>query len=183
MSFCKLIAPKWYSNNIDNQPYRIYFISPDRTYTTWDHPTLGPLPDNWQLHLIDVGKNNYEPRYRNLDTDEIISTDPRFHPDVLNDLRNISTGSISTMMASGLEKNSGILISELERAPVTDDRTLRDAYEIVHTIDSGDGRLGASMYYRKHYWDVERNLLLLSERRSFCCENERASTLICRKKI
>lgn len=132
-------------SNVKEHPFQIYFINVKGGGSVWEHPTLGPLPDPWQFCLLKNEHGEAEPQYYNTVTQEIIKEDPRYHPDTLKARRNSKTAMTNeARIASSIVKNSPGLMSKLKRVPVGTNVSLRDHYERVHTIDPGDGTIGAS---------------------------------------
>jgi NIMA (never in mitosis gene a)-related kinase len=106
---------------------------------TWVHPKLGPLPDPWILKLVSDRKN-CEMLYYNYKTKETTSKDPRFHRKTL--AANAKAVPKELRIAASAQKNSaGLDPSKMRRAPIGD-KDIRDHYDIVHTIDAGDGKKG-----------------------------------------
>lgn len=82
-------------------------------------------------------------RYLNTVTGEVRREDPRFCETVLRQ-QSSEIGKDFRIAASTM-RNRGHDVRELQRQPIGN-RSDRHAFEIVHTIDAGDGRLGGSEF-------------------------------------
>ena len=121
----------------------VYFIKNGaRTYA---HPKYGYLPKDWKIKMVTTqDSSGKQPMYYNRGTGETTRANPRFQSNEL-ERRNSSfndhdhmTRTAATVTKSGTVRQ----FQQMERAPIAT-LNIRNKYEVVHTIDAGDGTLGA----------------------------------------
>jgi serine/threonine protein kinase len=119
---------------------RIVFEKSSTAERTFNHPTLGGLPPPWILKIVQNAENKIgTPMYYNRKTGETTTKDPRYMAKTL--------ALYSSSVPRGLElaartiRNVGFDLNKMQRAEISKEN-LRKKFEIVHTIDAGDGTLG-----------------------------------------
>lgn len=117
---------------------RIYFVNPANK-STWNHPTLGALPDPWVLKVKCHTNRALSPEYHNPNTKVWTKRDPRWLKESLAEYKNSVPKTLRTAASS--VRNTGIKLEECQRMPIGKNN-IRDEFEVVHTIDPGDGSVG-----------------------------------------
>jgi hypothetical protein len=133
----------WIIKAEDTEHKRIYFQNIASGATTVHHPTLGPLPSPWILSIRTEPKEDRGPRYYNRQTGEVTKEDPRFDPEYLKSRRETGGSSVATRVASSVRKNEPGFMDKFQRAKIGTGN-IREAYEVIHAIDPGDGTVGGS---------------------------------------
>lgn len=115
---------------------RIMYQKTTTREQTYTHPTFGGLPEPWILHVTKDGKVEYY----NRNTKATNTHDPRYME------RNIQSGtkylSEGMKLAASIKKNrKDIDVTQCVRGDIAT-HDIRDQFQIIHTIDAGDGKLG-----------------------------------------
>jgi serine/threonine protein kinase len=120
---------------------RILFEKVSTGERTFNHPTVGGLPPPWILKIVqNPDDKSWAPMYYHRETGESTTNDPRYMAKTL--------ALHSDHVPHGLElaahtiQNVGFDLSKMQRAEIASE-DLRHKFQIVHTIDAGDGTLGA----------------------------------------
>lgn len=120
---------------------RIVFEKTSTSERTFNHPTLGGLPPPWILRIVQNNDNKTgTPMYYNRKTGESTTKDPRYMAETLA-LQPRSAPS-GLELAAHTFANAGFDLNKMQRAEISTE-DLRHKFEVVHTIDAGDGKLGA----------------------------------------
>jgi serine/threonine protein kinase len=136
------VLPKgWRFDITTDTQNRIVFEKASTAERTFNHPTLGGLPPPWILKIVqNRDKKLGVPMYYNQRTGESTTKDPRYMAQTL--------ALQSSRVPRGLElsartfANAGFDLNKMQRAEISKE-SLRHKFEIIHTIDAGDGQLGA----------------------------------------
>ena len=119
---------------------RIVFEKASSAERTFNHPTLGGLPSPWILKIVNNTKSKSGvPMYYDGKTGETTIKDPRYMAKTLA-LHSRSVGH-GLQLASCTILNKGYDLDTMRRQEISKEN-LRDQFEIIHTIDPGDGSIG-----------------------------------------
>jgi len=119
---------------------RIFYRKPDGD-TTYIHPKLGELPSPWILKLIKQD-NSLVVAYYNRDENWSSSHDPRFMDKTIQKhSRKAPQGLSAAARMIKNRINMDISTGRWMREPISKEN-IRHKFEIIHTIDAGDGKLG-----------------------------------------
>lgn len=119
---------------------RIVFEKTSTNERTFNHPKLGGLPPPWILKVVQNGDNrSAAPMYYNRKTGECTTKDPRYMAKTL--ALQSSSAPRGLELAARTFRNDGFDLNKMQRAEISKEN-LRNKFEIVHTIDAGDGTLG-----------------------------------------
>jgi serine/threonine protein kinase len=125
-----------------NTDSRISFINISTRETSYNHPTLGGLPRPWILTLVRDEQEQLVPRYYDRQTRKQTKEDPRYMASTLE--RHSSYVPKDLRIAATTTKNNAkIDINHLKRTPIDYQKNNRNQYTQIHTIDPGDGSVGA----------------------------------------
>lgn len=133
--------PKDWTFGFTKGEYRVFYKKESTGDQTFIHPTLGELPKPWRLRMkIDERHGVASVLYVNCNTGGTSTQDPRFM------LENIKSQSRSvdqelSIAASLVLNSSKYDISKFARSPIQD-HSIRHQFQIIHTIDPGDGTIG-----------------------------------------
>lgn len=112
-------------------PDRIYFHNKETNRSGYYHSTLGALPKPWILVLYRHSQGD-SVRYFNRETKESISQDPRGR------LSKNESEPVEDLIDPSIE----LTPKEMHREDVGIEN-VRHRYDVLHTIDPGNGTLGA----------------------------------------
>jgi NIMA (never in mitosis gene a)-related kinase len=131
--------PKDWTFNVYREDSRIYFIKGG--HTTYNHPTLGGLPQPWILRaMLKLDRNQY-PMYYNRESRKQTKEDPRYMPSTL--ALHLGYAPEGLWIAASTTKNSTKLdLKNFKRTPIDYETNTRDRYTKIWTIDASDGSLG-----------------------------------------
>jgi serine/threonine protein kinase len=130
----------WRFNITDDGQKRIYFEKTFTADTTYTHPTWGGLPEPWVLKIVqDAATRRQAPMYYNQKTGESTTKNPRYLVKTLElHSRSVPDG---LKLAARTIPNEGRDLHEMQREPISEE-DIRDKFDVVHTIDPGDGSIG-----------------------------------------
>ncbi|KAA8565112.1 hypothetical protein EYC84_010861 [Monilinia fructicola] len=129
------LPPGWIGRFDDND--RVYFVGPGGK-STYDHPKYGVIPKPWQLK-VDRSVPKPCEYYYNTQTKTKTKENPRFNEDVLGS--SLLKVSRVVRESATVTKNSQDEIKNKRRTHIKN-IDVRQHYEIVHTIDKGEGGIG-----------------------------------------
>ncbi|KAH8687996.1 kinase-like domain-containing protein [Tricladium varicosporioides] len=132
----KTLHPKW-KFRFDEQQ-RVYYYKDE--YVTYHHPELGALPEPWCLKAIPSG-DSWTVLYFNRKTEKITSINPRWDTESINNHAKQAPKEL-WITATSMRNNNKIDLDDMQRAEIQE-VNIRPNFELVHTIDKGDGTLGA----------------------------------------
>ncbi|CZS88222.1 hypothetical protein WAI453_000643 [Rhynchosporium graminicola] len=121
-----------------------YIATEKKEVITRDHPKFGKLPEPWMFKMVGEGTGKVPKlAYYNRETRKTTRADPRFSADTLENLRNMAQRTEGLEIASSLRRScKAESMADMDRQPIGK-TNIRSKYEIMHTIDSGDGEIGA----------------------------------------
>lgn len=124
--------PEDWTIDVDDQS-RVYFKKSDGN-STYNHPQIGGLPKPWILKVY-----GNEVWYYNRDSRTKAKRDPRLMS--ANLIAQASVVPKNLWIAASSQRNENVDLSKMERSPISR-VDIRGSYDIVHTIDPGDGTKG-----------------------------------------
>jgi serine/threonine protein kinase len=130
----------WEIQIVPGEEKRIAFVKAGQE-ATYTHPSLGPLPPPWILKLkANEKERSLTPTYYNRQTQETTTKDPRHSAKTLSLRKKMAPAGLE--IAASIVKNKNYDLSQWKRQEISTSRSLRDKFEIVHTIDDGEGQIG-----------------------------------------
>ena len=119
---------------------RIIFEKASSAERTFSHPTFGRLPSPWMLKIVQNTKSKCGvPMYYNPKTGEATIKNPRYMANTL--ALHPTSVSRGLQLAARTILNKGYNLDTMRRQEISNEN-LRNKFEIIHTIDPGDGSIG-----------------------------------------
>ncbi|KAH6683468.1 kinase-like domain-containing protein [Halenospora varia] len=134
----KALHPKWKFRFDPDKDHRIYYYK-DK-FVTYHHPEYGALPEPWILKIVTRGAS-WTVLYFNRRTKEATHIDPRLAPESI-EKNAIEVPNELWITATSTRNHDNIDLDDMVRAEIQQ-VNVRPDFELVHTIDKGDGTLGA----------------------------------------
>lgn len=132
--------PKGWTFNV-TQDMRVSFIKNSTRETSYNHPTLGGLPQPWILRLVKNHRGQLLPMYYNRETQKQTKEDPRYMASTL--ARHSDRIPEDLWIAAATMRNTTKTdMNHMKRTPIDYCRNNRDQYTKVWAIDPGDGSIG-----------------------------------------
>lgn len=133
--------PKAWAFAITPDQQRILYRKESEREQTFIHPTLGELPRPWILCVQKDKKTGKESVvYLNRDNKATTTKDPRYMKENL-DFQSKSVAKNLSIAANVVLNSRKFDITTYARAPIKN-HDIRNQFQIVHTIDAGDGKIG-----------------------------------------